>query len=380
MDRNLLSAKVANEIKQIIKRDITPDEYSYIINKVKQIDQSLINSKPINTLISVLSKLYSSELKEKNINQQTEKQLQENKIDMHSVMINEINNDLETHTCMRGITKNSTMDSLLQTPKILQAIFNPAALRYETYLLLDRKFQARDGNNINEFKWNITESGKNYDPKTTAVSTIPLKHITSIKLYPFIFPNTLYAKSDIKRLSVEIIELNNQAYTAAAYNKKFHFALSVQNLSTDPYSKYNVDDVGNSECIYNFHDTIMELNTITLRFGNPFYNLNLDPDILPAVISSTGVQTLLTFTKPHKLEIGDYIVIENFITSSPNIDIVQINLINEKNGWPVVALSTFTATIDVNLSGLVGVILNNPYNIYLESKRFIIRLKILGVK
>ena len=44
MDRNLLSAKVANEIKQIIKRDITPDEYSYIINKVKQIDQSLINS------------------------------------------------------------------------------------------------------------------------------------------------------------------------------------------------------------------------------------------------------------------------------------------------------------------------------------------------
>jgi hypothetical protein len=105
----------------------------------------------------------------------------------------------------------------------------------------------------------------------------------------------------------------------------------------------------------------------------------MDPDVLPAVISSVGAQTLLTFNKPHKLEVGDYIVIENFITSNPDIDNVEINLINEKNGWPIVALTAFTATIDVNLSSLTGAILNNPYNIYLESKRFIIRLKILGV-
>jgi hypothetical protein len=376
MNRTLLASKVIQEIKRKNNVDLNNEEIIYINNKIKQIDQTLINSKPITTLIDVLTRVYINDLKEKNIKEHDKKQ---NDLDMHDVMNKQINYDLETHSCMRGIKKDSTIDSLLQTPKILQAIFNPSALKYETYLILDRKFQAKDCNNINEFKWNISESSKNYDPKTTAITTIPLKHITSIKLYPFIFPNTLYAKSDIKRLSVEIIELNNQAYIAAAYNKRFHFALSVQNLSTDPFSKYNVDDVGNSECIYNFHDPIMELNTITLRFGNPFYNLNMDPDILPAVISSAGAQTLLTFNKPHKLEVGDYIVIENFITSNPDIDNVEINLINEKNGWPIVALTAFTATIDVNLSSLAGTILNNPYNIYLESKRFIIRLKILGV-
>jgi hypothetical protein len=377
MDRNLLTIKVIQEIKKKYNKEFVPAELEYINTKIKQLDQTLINSKSIDTLISVLSKVYINDLTDKNIKNRTEKK--QIRIDMHDVINKELSDDLETHSCMRGIKKDSTIDSLLQTPKILQAIFNPSALKYETYLLLDRKFQAKDCNNINEFKWNISESSKNYDPKTTAITTIPLKHITSIKLYPFIFPNTLYAKSDIKRLSVEIVELNNQAYIAAAYNKRFHFALSVQNLSTDPFSKYNVDDVGNSECIYNFHDAIMELNTITLRFGNPFYNLNLDPDILPANITSVAAQTLLTFNKPHKLEAGDYVVIENFITSSPANDIVEINLINEKNGWPVVSLTTFTATIDVNLSGLTGTILNNPYNIYLESKRFIIRLKILGV-
>ncbi len=373
IDRKLLTISVAKQIAQKRKKPITPEEVNYLKQRIKQINKKILANKKIEELLPALVSVYSQEL------DKLPKNTQYDELDIHSILVAELGKESESISGPKVVEKNATFDSLLQTPRLLQRIVNPQALKRKTYLLLDRKHQAKDANNITEFRWNVTDISHPYD-SSMAVSTMPINDIVSIKMYPFIFPSALYTLNETKRLSVEIDELKNQAYVAPAYNKRFHFVFSVQNLTNDSNTQYNIDDLGNSDCVFDFHDPIIELNTITLRFGNPFYNLSLDPDQLPATITSSTNKALLTFAQPHNLDVNDIITISNFITSNANADSAQITLMNNKNGWPATITSDTTVTINVDLSGLVGTIINNPYMIYLESKRFVVRLEIVCVR
>ena len=368
INRKELAMRVATQISQKRKLPLNIEELTYLTQRIKQVDRKILSQK-IEDLLPALVLVYEKELSK------LPKPNQYDDIDLQSMLKSEMTKETEASAGYKTITNTTTLDSLLSTPVALQKIFNPAILRYKTYLLLDRKFQSTEANNSTEFKWYVTDTSRVYT-SDMAVSTLPIKSITSIKMYPFIFPSSLNALTPSKRLSVEIDELKNQAYIAPAYKKRFHFVFSVQKVDADTYPQYVIDELGQNDCLFDFHNPISELNSVTLRFGNPFRNLALDPDRLYATISSVGVQTRLTFTQAHYLNVDDVVVIENFTTATPTADTTQINLINNVNGNVLTGVTSTTATFDIDLSALTGAILNNPYEIYFESKRFVVRLEL----
>lgn len=368
INRKELAMRVATQISQKRKLPLNIEELTYLTQRIKQVDKKILSQK-IEDLLPALVLVYEKELSK------LPKPNQYDDIDLQSMLKSEMTKETEASSGYKTITNTTTLDSLLSTPVALQKIFNPAILRYKTYLLLDRKFQSTEANNSTEFKWYVTDTSRVYT-SDMAVSTLPIKSITSIKMYPFIFPSSLNALTPSKRLSVEIDELKNQAYIAPAYKKRFHFVFSVQKVDADTYPQYVIDELGQNDCVFDFHNPITELNSVTLRFGNPFRNLALDADRLYATISSVGAQTRLTFTQSHYLNVDDVVVIENFTTATPTADTTQINLINNVNGNVLTGVTSTTATFDIDLSTLTGAILNNPYEIYFESKRFVVRLEL----
>ena len=356
----------------IKKRSTLLSEYekNYIIQKIKQIDMKLFRGYSVSDIVNMMINILTEELIQLDNSQ-------EKILDMKDVLIKEIGNEPETAIAHTKLNDMTTIDSLLQSPAILQSIFNPKALHRKAYLILDRKYQSNDSNNIHEFKWHIATAGKHFNSLTTSVTTAPLRDIIKIKMFPFRFPNTANAITEFHRLSVELVEFNSQAYVVAHCNKRFHFAFDIERTgavgSNEPL---NMTDVSNSITEFEFHTPIIEINTLTIRFANPEVDVNLDPDILSGTISSVGAQTLITFLQPHFCTIDTSVVITGFITTDPINDSVEIELMNDTNGWDITAVTTFTVTIDVDISGLNGVILNNPYNIYLNAKRFALRMEL----
>ena len=366
-----LFSAVSNGIIKKRKTPLREHERTFIRQQIQQLDSTQFKGKPITSIIAILIELFSTNL------DKLPKIPKELPIDMHEILANEIGKDPETSLLEKKVDKAATVDKLLQSPYVLQRIFNPSALYRKAYLILDRKFQTSDINNINEFKWHIASTNRSFDPFITAATTAPFKDIIKIKMFPFRFPNSENTVTEFNRLSVEIMELNSQACIFTHINKRFHFSFNIELLGPDTrIDPYNMNDIGNSFAEFEFHDPIIELNTITVRFGNPETLINLDPDSLYGVVSAVGAQTLITFTQPHYCPIGSTIVISDFNTTNPISDAAIINLLNNANGLVIVALTTLTITIDIDISGLVGIIDGNPFYIYLNGKRFALRLEL----
>ncbi len=370
MDQLIIS--VGRGITNKRKEPLQDHEKRYIVRRLRQLDMTLFKGKPVGTIVNVLVDLISNELSK--IPKMPE---EEGPVDIHEMMVRELGREPETSLLEKKLDEPTTVDALLQKPEVLQSIFNPHSLRRKAYLILDRKYQAEDTNNINEFRWHVSNTSRAYNPNTTAVTTAPMRDIVKIKMFPFRFPNSENTVTEFHRVSVEIVELNTQAYIITHLGKRFHFAFDIERTgpvgSVEPY---NMDDVGNSLSEYEFHDPIIELSNITLRFGNPGELINLDPDSLYGVISAVGAQTLITFTQPHYCAVFTSVVVSDFNTSNPTADATQIELMNDPAGWTISAVTAFTVTFDVDISGLVGAIVGNPFYIYLNAKRFGLRMEL----
>ncbi len=369
MDQLIVS--VARGVSQKRKANLLDHEKRYIIDRLRKLDLQLFKGKPISSIVAALVELTASEIAK------LPKYSEEGPIDIHEMMVKELGKEPETSLLEKKIDEKATLDTLLQSPHVLQSIFNPAALHRKAYLILDRKYQSSDTNNINEFKWHVSNTSKTYNPLTTSATTAPMKDIVKIKMFPFMFPNSENTVTGFRRLTAEILELNTQAYIITHINKKFHFSFDIERTgpigSTEPYY---MTDIGNSLAEFEFHDPIIELNSITLRFGNPGELINLDPDSLYGTIAPLGAQTLITFGQPHFCSLFSSVVISDFNTTLPIDDAVEIDLMNSTHGWDIVAMTAFTVTIDVDLSGLAGIIVGNPFYVYLNAKRFALKMEL----
>lgn len=366
MDQLIVS--VGKGIVQKRKQVLQDHEKRYLVQRLRSLDLNLFKGKPTSSIIFALVELVSVELSK------LPKLAKEAPIDVHEMLVKEIGKEPETSLMDKKLEGPTTVDNLLQSPAVLQSIFNPKALRRKAYLILDRKYQAEDTNNINEFKWHVASTSRSYNPLTTAATTAPMRDIVKVKMFPFRFPNSENTVSEFHRLSVEIVELDTQAYIVTHTNKKFHFAFDIE--PTGPAEPYIINDIGNSVAEFEFHDPIIELNTITVRFGNPDDLINLDPDSLYGTITPLGAQTLITFTQPHFCPVSTTIVIHDFNTTNLVADSTEISLMNDPAGWEITAITAFTITIDVDISGLTGVIVGNPFYVYLNAKRFSLRMEI----
>ena len=203
-------------------------------------------------------------------------------------------------------------------------------------------------------------------------------------MYPFKFPNTKDAIRFSNLLSVGIEELNAQSFATSQSEEKFQFLFNTkEDDSTSTITPYNLTEIGRNMTDYMLYNPISILDSITLSFGNPFNTLSLFNDRIQTVsITQHGHLSKIEFTEEHSLNDGDYIILEygstgeKFTTSDPTNDSFIIEQFNDRNGWPVTVTTPTQVDIEIDLTGMVGIIENEPYTFYVESRRFIIPLEI----
>lgn len=370
MDRAKLSKLVERSIIAKRRKQFTHEEYVVFKQKIAAIDLSLFAQHSVQQVIPVLTEIIIDSLKTV-VSQDTKA------VDIHEILRNEIGTEAEGGQLTRRVAATATINTLLRTPKILRHIFNPAATHTTNYLLLDSRYRNRAvADPTVNFQWHVAAFGTTYDASTTAVASEILHDIIKIKIFPFQFPNTPNAIGDTSRLGVEFVEFDAQAMMFPAYNKRLHALFAISRTAAAPSdAPFTCNDLGQSPTEFIFHTPFTEVTNLTMRFSNPYYNLTLDPDQLPATITSVGVQALLTFTSPHHCEVGDIVQVLDFVTTMPLDDTVQITQMLDVNGWAIVVVTPTTMLIDVDLSGLAGVIVGTN-QIYLQAKRFVIRLEL----
>jgi hypothetical protein len=298
-------------------------------------------------------------------------------LDVHEMLKKEMTDHPETLSNNLPTSEEKLKDIFrIPQPTQLQSIINPKALETRAYIVLDRMHLAYTSDDRTKFTWYLSTQSSNTTGTNAVGVSAMLQDITKIKVHPFIFPNTRNAITSAKRLSILVDELETQAYNAAYNMKKFHvlFNISEDTDSQAPYILSTIDDTS-SEFVFN--RPVIQLTSLTLSFGNPLQTLSLDADRLSATITAVGNQTLLSFSQPHMMATSDIVIISNFNTTQPLEDSIQISLMNDINGWPIVdPITSTTASIDVDLSGILGTIINNPQpSVYLDSKRFIIPIE-----
>lgn len=356
---------VSNFSSNLYGRKLTNREMLFVKKAIKQTPQKYFTETSIKAVAEVIHQDLTKSFELAEINNVDIRDHQNEEIkDKHVVS--------EHYAKPRGDINISSIFDTRDSHKLLK-VFNPSAMCRKTYFVLDRRYQARNSDNRSTFTWDLSYNGS-FNDKSSAITRVSkFQDIVGVKMLNFRFPNTDNAITFSQRLSIFIEEIPGQAYILPN-GRKFHFLSEIIQegaaLSLEPY-KIAESSINSNE--YSFHTPIRHLESITLSFGNPSLKLNLDPDLLSGVISAAGVQTLITFTTPHKANDGELIFLEDFNTSSP-ADYVEISMINNKFGWVITASTSTTITIDVDLSGLTGVINSNPSPVYLDGKRFIIPL------
>lgn len=347
-------------------------ERKYFISKFKTIDIGKFKAHPIKRVVDVLTQIFITDLPSVH-NEDI------SSIDMHEVLNREIGVESESSIMEKKVSTDATVDSLLQQPKTLQRIFNPKAVQKSVYMILDSRYRDRTVTDPTILRWSVTTPQGNFMPDSSALTTMPLRDIISMNMTPFRFPNARNAITNSHRVSVEIIELNSQSMIANRGQKRIHFMFNINETDSPQFSPYELTDIGNAKTHFKFHTPIVQLDTISLRFGNPLLNIALDPDQLYATVSPIGVQTLLTFSQPHYCVIGDEVILIDFTTDAPNADKPIIDILNDINGHAITAAPVPNVMrINVDITGLTGVIPSTTL-IYLNSKRIICNMEFTHV-
>lgn len=367
MDEKMSLAQLVELSLEITRnKPLNHAERKYFINKFKSIDSSAFKSHSVKNVVSALTNIFIDDLTKVHNEDLSA-------IDMHEVLNKEIGDEAESTVLEKKVKPNDTVNSLLQHPNTLQRIFNPKATHKSIYVYLDSRYRDRTVSDPTILRWNLSTLNSNILTDTSALSIKPLRNVISAKMTAFRFPRAAYAYTNAHRVSAEVIELNSQAIMLSG-KKRAHFLFDiVRTGSSSSYAPFELKDIENNATEYNFFTPVMQLDTISLRFGNPIYNISLDPDQLYATITSVGVQAVITFTQPHYCTALDEIFIIDFNTTNPVADKAIIDSMNNINGWqinipPTLPPTDTTMTIDVDLSGLSGIITPNTF-IYLNSKR-----------
>jgi hypothetical protein len=377
-DKLILFNKVTSQIKKRIP-DIFSQDIKYIKDSVNKLSYVIINqSKNDDTIISEIANILCDDIKKLKINEIKFNKTQN--IDIHETLKQELgasdtaNNNMPAGDFKDGNTALHLLNLFgTRNLKDIRSITNPPSLLAKAYLLLDRKYSYTTDNQT--FKWNISTDGVANNSRNTVGTIAPLKDIIKIRMLPMRFPNTTGIINSSGRFSAVIDELDNQSYITQ--DRKFHFMFNTWYLDTTTPSTSPIllTDLGNSPTEFEFFRPIFDLTIMSISFGNPFIKLTLDSDTAIATLSANATKTQLTFASNPNIITGDIIYITGFNTTSPASDASIITQMNSQYGH-IIDHTTPDYFISVDISAIIGVIIGNPFTIYLDSKRFIIQLEL----
>jgi len=369
MNKNEAIHTINTNVFNKIRRKLTKFELLTVTNQLQNANMQKFTSDTINSISNMICEdIVRKAQSEQNFDMKEYLNYTLND-DKTTGRIGNCNREDKDRSIVNSINTNTNKIFGTNDPKQMLRIFNPSALTKKAYFILDRKYQSGIIDN-KDFSWNLSYHN---GTQNSIVTRAKLQNISAMRMYPFRLPDIPNALTFAKRLSIGIKEIQNQGFLVHN-NNQFQFIFEIfQGLD----GIINLKNISESITEHIFYENIQYFESLTINFSNPIVQLQLLPDRLPGVISANGVQTLITFNEVHLLNINDIISIENFKTTNQN-DYIETTLMNNPNGWSISATTAFTITIDVDLSNLLGNIIN-PNHIYFESRRFLIPIELYYV-
>lgn len=253
---------------------------------------------------------------------------------------------------------------------LLRMLINPKSLHKRKLLVFDTKFQQLDEDYPGTNSWSLA-----FDSITVANGVTVqrgLRNIIAMKLDPPRWPQSaIYgytiqnATGDvfqpIARYTVGIEELLSQACIGTD-GWRFHFMMQIlyTNFVGDifdphpadiPWSEMSTEDFNNG--YFRFEHPITTLNTVTLRFAQPFLPFDIAPNRVGGYVVQNSNPLVIDLIRP--LDIiwmsGQDYTIVGFTTGDPTADAALIAEVADYDG-PAVLTTTTTLEFPIDVSSM----------------------------
>jgi hypothetical protein len=328
---------------------------------------------------------------------------------------NKINNfnKLENNKLVEN--KINYMEILNQKDEMYDYNIEPKKLvTKKAHIFLDSKYRIRNGN-TNYYTWKLANPGDLYD-NNTAYSSSKINNIISIKLFPFLFPNSKLSVND--SVLVCIKEAESQAYVLNN-GKRFHFEYYmkytlqqneflatgdrqtvdellinyVPNVSYFNYTQITCDELGKNKSVFKFDKPVKQFNDITLNFIANEKDIVFDQDTISAILyprlSELSKKTIIEFdTNPYITSFDEITITINIPNQNdPAFRKLSQDLNNTFTVRDIEYISTATDYFDnhfimvINYDSSLLFTLPSPQyripcSVFLESKRIAMRMEI----
>jgi hypothetical protein len=324
---------------------------------IKQVDLRflIINLKNVDNINSKIIDLYINNIKTENI-------------DIHEIrkqtvkeQITKVLDDDSNNMTYLSYNKNLT----------LQSHNNHNDLQYNDIIIfLDSKYQNIANRDLALINFNISNNTKNKQLRSGSVTAVGnITNIVQFEIVSFSIPYKSIADNIQNKVTLCLREFTSDCIEAYE-DSPFHFIFSTQvkknSIILEPDNK-----------IYKFRKPITQLNELTLRFGSPLTPIVFDKDRMTSLpVDYTKDPGILTFSQDHNLQTGDMITITNFTSNDPAADMFILNDINDPNGHPITKIDCKSISINIGFKQIRDPIPGQTVDVYFESKRIMIPLRI----
>jgi hypothetical protein len=338
-----------NTIAAKLKRPISKNEGSYIINHLQNVNPTLFNmskEKVFEVLVNdIVTKIITQPVAP-------------DKIDIHETLKGQIglpSDDTSSGSNSLGsqITaqfgNSVSIGSILGTTSLndIKSLFGNNSQSKLANILMDTRWRTLDTDGTTLIRWAF--QGNASTAQGTTNSLFDIQNITSMRVKEIRMPYVASADNQYKRISMYIQDFASQSIVAQE-NTNYHFMFHTQvdgrwiNLTLPR----DVDG------IFRFRNPISSINNLNISFGSPLESIALDFDRMNLLVTSYGSVTTLTSTSPHNLQSGDLVYLSNFTTANPIYYVNIISQVNAKNGITQIQyVDDFNFNIPVDSSALL---------------------------
>jgi hypothetical protein len=343
-------------IKKNMKRDLTRNESSYIIEHLQNTNPTLFKNPP-----EVIFKALVTDIVEK-FNTQP---CAPDKYDIHETLKAQIglpsddnitgggsssntfsnsNSDKLTSQINQAFANTVSVNNILGTTNLndLRSLFSTDSKSAKTAsIIMDTRYRGLDTDGTRVLKWVF--QGTTSVAQGTTNSSFDIQNITAMRVKEIRMPYTKSADNQYRRISMYISNFTSQAVIAQE-NVYYHFMFHPENDGRWINLRLNRDIDG----YFKFKSPISSINNLDVSFGSPLESIIFDPDRMNMSITNYGTTITLTGTSPHNLETGDLVYIKNFTTLNPAYDINITSVVNDQNGIRVIYVDDYNIALGVD--------------------------------
>lgn len=257
--------------------------------------------------------------------------------------------------------------------KQLKNIINPSSNYVKHYITFDSFNRDLSASTDTFFQWRYAATANPQDG--TINSFNPINNVIGLRIYQPIFPIFMPMTNNYvnSRMSILVEEFKSQAFIASN-TRSYHFML--RSIPT-ANNKFLECQILNETFI--FRKPITEFSTLSLTFADPLNLMPINVDRANCQFTY-GATTTISTNIPLVVNIGDYVIFNDFTTANPTQDAAVIAQMNNPVGIYITSVTSTTKfVVGINTTSITPI---NTLQIigYLASYRFIVSMEVLSIK